>query len=221
MTSDPWNDHPLRVLVVDDDHDSADSTAIHLSLLGYPVRLAQDSQEALSVASTWQPDLALLDLGMQRIDGILLARALREVPGLAGLELVAVAGITELQAQAQVEGFRAYLLKPMELPALLRVLDDIAQRKGRVRPRETMPGAERIGAARVRRPKSACLELAARSRDWMLRAGYVASLSRRLGAGTRAELPATRALIARWRSVVQEGRVRIARGNARKAIWLA
>ena len=120
-----------------------------------------------------------------------------------------------------MEGFRAYLLKPMELPALLRVLDDVAKRKGRVRPRETMPGAERISAARVRRPSSACLELAARSRDWMLRGGYVASLSRRLAARTRAELPATRALIARWRSVVQEGQVRIARGNARKAIWLA
>src|SRR5262249_43118230 len=110
---------------------------------------------------------------------------------------------------------------PMELPALLRVLDDVAKRKGRVRPQETMPGAERISAARVRRPSSTCLELAAKSRDWMLRGGYVASLSRRLAARTRAELPATGGLMARWRSVVQEGQVRIARGNARKAIWPA
>src|SRR5262245_47825136 len=104
MTSPQYGDRRLRTLVVDDDHNSADSTAILLALLDHPVRVAYDSQEAISIASTWQPDLALLHLAMPGLNGIHLARALREVPGLAGLVLVAVTGITDHQVQAQAGG---------------------------------------------------------------------------------------------------------------------
>jgi two-component system CheB/CheR fusion protein len=142
MARTQCTEHGLRVLVVDDDPDTAYSTAKLLSLHGYTARHAHNSQEAITIASSWLPVVALVDLAMPHIDGLQLARSLRNVPGLSRLELIAVTGITgaEYRAQAEAEGFRAYLLKPVELSVFFRVFNDIAKRKGAVPRQETRPG---------------------------------------------------------------------------------
>ena len=133
---------------------------------------------------------------MPHIDGLQLSRSLRKVPGLTRLELVAVTGLTGAvyRAQAEAEGFRAYLLKPVELSVLLHVLDDVAKCKADIRPQEEMPAD-----------------------DMKLRVGYIVRVSRNLAARTRPELPATCWLISRSRSMVQGCQLRIARGEARHA----
>jgi CheY-like chemotaxis protein len=205
----------LRVLVVDEG-DAADSLAQALLLMGWSARVAHNSQEAIDIARAWLPQVALLDLAMTHGDGLQLARLLRDLPGLARLQLVALTGVrgAECQAQTEAAGFRAYLLKPVKFPALDHILDDIAKRISAVGSREMMPGADRISAAGdAQCPGFALLEQLAREGDWLLRGRSLVSMSRTLAGRTRAELPATRSLIARWRSVVQEGRRRIERSK--------
>ena len=151
MATSQCTDHGLRVLVVDDDHDTAYSAAKLLSLHGYAARLAHNSREAIGIASAWLPDIALLDLAMPHIDGLQLARSLRQVPGLARLELVAVTGLTgaEYRAQAEAEGFRAYLLKPVDLSVLFRVFNDIAKSNRAVLRQGAMPGAKWLSVATI------------------------------------------------------------------------
>jgi CheY-like chemotaxis protein len=151
MATSQCTDHGLRVLVVDDDPDTAYSAAKLLSLHGYTARLAHNSQEAIGIAGAWLPDVALLDLAMPHIDGLQLARSLRKVPGLSRLELVAVTGITgaEYRAQAEAEGFRAYLLKPVELSVRVRVFNEIAKRQRAVPRQETRSGVKAFSVAAI------------------------------------------------------------------------
>jgi CheY-like chemotaxis protein len=110
-----------------------------------------NSREAISIASAWLPDIALLDLAMPHIDGLQLAHSLRKVPGRSRLESVAVTGLTgaEYRAQAEAEGFRAYLLKAVELSVLFRVFNDIAKCNRAVLRQEAMPAAERFSVATI------------------------------------------------------------------------
>jgi CheY-like chemotaxis protein len=151
MATTQCTNRGLRVLVVDDDHDTAYSAAKLLSLHGYAARRAHNSQEAISIATAWLPDVALLDLAMPHIDGLQLARSLRKMPGLSRLELVAVIGLTgaAYRAQAEAEGFRDYLLKPVELSVLFRVFNDIAKRNGAVPRQDTRPGVKASSVAAI------------------------------------------------------------------------
>jgi CheY-like chemotaxis protein len=89
----------LRILVVDDLHDTADSTALLLGLLGHEVRAAYDSPTARQVAGTFLPQAVLLDIGLPGMDGCEVARHLR---GQAGLEAAAHAcgGVLGLSTNA-------------------------------------------------------------------------------------------------------------------------
>jgi CheY-like chemotaxis protein len=147
----------LRVLVVDDDRDNADSFSMVLSLWGkrgegYAVRVAYDGPEAARIASTWLPDVALLDLAMPNVDGLELGQLLRDLPYLERLPLIAVTGHAgaAYRMRAEALGFSGYLLKPVAPPALRLLLDKV--RTDRAVPREeTLPGAERISSLGDRR----------------------------------------------------------------------
>ena len=67
-----------RVLVVDDNHDSATTLALLLNLMGHETRTANDGIEALEVAERFKPDVALLDIGMPRLNGYETARKMRD-----------------------------------------------------------------------------------------------------------------------------------------------
>ena len=82
---------PRRILVVDDNRDSANSLAMLLKLLGHTVETAQDGLEAVEKAVTFRADVILLDLGMPRLNGYEAARRIREQHQ-SGLRLVALTG---------------------------------------------------------------------------------------------------------------------------------
>src|ERR1700726_90899 len=80
----------LRVLVVDDNRDAADSLALLLSFWGHEVQVAYDGASAFQVACSCRPSVMLLDIGLPKLDGHQLARQLRQEPSLKGAILIAV-----------------------------------------------------------------------------------------------------------------------------------
>jgi signal transduction histidine kinase/CheY-like chemotaxis protein len=124
----PAADRGLRILVVDDNVDAAESIAEVLELLGNRVRVAHDGVEALRVAREDVPDLALLDIGLPVIDGYELAERLRsEHPA---LRLVAVSGYGQDgdRAAALRAGFSRHLVKPVSLEEIESVVTGDAAR---------------------------------------------------------------------------------------------
>jgi CheY-like chemotaxis protein/anti-sigma regulatory factor (Ser/Thr protein kinase) len=113
-----------KVLVVDDNHDAADSTAALLEMVGYEVRVAYDPIAALELLSTFSPDAAVLDIGLPQMTGYELAAALRSAPHHFKGLLVALTGYGEEEdvACAMQAGFDAHLTKPAPAQALLDVL---------------------------------------------------------------------------------------------------
>jgi signal transduction histidine kinase/CheY-like chemotaxis protein len=113
-----------KVLVADDNRDAAESMAMLLDVLGHDVRVAFDGQSALALARIFQPDVAVLDLGMPKMSGYDLARALRREPWAASLCLVAATGWGDLEARASSKeaGFDRHLTKPVDPKDLDEVL---------------------------------------------------------------------------------------------------
>jgi signal transduction histidine kinase/CheY-like chemotaxis protein len=118
---------PLRVLVVDDNVDSAESTSLLLSMLGHEVSTAFDGEQALSEAERTRPDLVLLDLAMPKLSGFEVCQRLRTVGW--GREVVVVAmtgwGGSADKAATQESGFDDHLVKPIDIDALVKVLHSI------------------------------------------------------------------------------------------------
>jgi DNA-binding response OmpR family regulator len=116
---------PVRVLIVDDDRDGADSLCVLLGLHGHQCRAAYDARAALAEAESFLPEVALLDLGMP-VSGYDLARELllRERPPL----LVALTGYSDetRRRQAAEGGFGHYLVKPAHPQEVLGVLESFA-----------------------------------------------------------------------------------------------
>lgn len=110
----------LRVLVVDDHHDSGDSLATLLRLIGHEVRVVYDGPAGLAVARAFQPEVALLDIGMPGMDGIELGRRLRREPGLERMLMIALTGFgrDEDRQRSNEAGFDAHLVKPADLASL-------------------------------------------------------------------------------------------------------
>jgi signal transduction histidine kinase/ActR/RegA family two-component response regulator len=104
----------LRVLVADDNADAAESLSALLQLKGHEVRVAHDGEQAVRLAADFRPDLAFLDIGMPRMDGYQAAQALRALPGMDKLRLVALTGWGAAQdrARSRAAGFDQHLLKP-------------------------------------------------------------------------------------------------------------
>jgi CheY-like chemotaxis protein len=115
---------PLRILVVDDSHDVADSLAMLLTLLGHQVRVAYDGPAALHLAETLLPQVVLLDLGLPGMDGCEVARRLRDRVALQDTCLIASTGCDqdEDRRSCHEAGFDHFLLKPYDPGELQRVL---------------------------------------------------------------------------------------------------
>lgn len=117
-----------RVLVVDDNVDSATSLTLLLEAMGLTVESAQDGIEALEVAKRFQPDTVLLDIGLPRLNGYDVARRLRErrTAGEPGRPLLLIAlngwGQEEDRERARAAGFDHHLVKPVDLAQLARIL---------------------------------------------------------------------------------------------------
>jgi CheY-like chemotaxis protein len=110
----------LRVLVVDDNRDAADSLSMLVNLWGDDARAAYDGAEALEMTLVQKPDVVLLDLSMPKMDGCQVARRLRLQTAFADTLLIAVTGWTDQAHQLLCDeaGFDYYLIKPIDLARL-------------------------------------------------------------------------------------------------------
>lgn len=112
-----------RVLVVDDNRDAASTLAILFELAGHEVRIAHDGMQALSVAQAFAPQVGILDIGLPLLDGHALACRLRRQGACSPRVLVALTGWDT--GPASEADFDARLLKPVDFPALLRLLSTL------------------------------------------------------------------------------------------------
>jgi CheY-like chemotaxis protein len=123
-------DRALRILVVEDNPDTAVSLQTLLSLQGHDAQVASDGPAALEVAAGYQPDVVLLDIGLPGMDGLEVARQLREQASRKRPLLVAITGYgQESDRRRSAEaGIDLHLVKPADpdqLQALLRRFQEI------------------------------------------------------------------------------------------------
>lgn len=118
----------VRVLVVDDNPDSADTLAMLLQIIGHDVRKAGNALEALAIAPVFAPEIGIFDIGMPGIDGYELARRVRRESWGKGMQLIALTGwgAEEDKALAARAGFNRHLTKPVDLRALQEELKAIS-----------------------------------------------------------------------------------------------
>ena len=120
----PTTLHGSRILVVDDNKDSADSLAMLLRLKGNEIRTAYDGIEAVTVAEMFHPQLVLLDIGLPKLNGYDVARRIRQLPW--GQDVILVAqtgwGQDEDRRRSEEAGFNFHIVKPVELSRLETLL---------------------------------------------------------------------------------------------------
>ncbi len=113
-----------RILVVDDNEDSAVTLAMLLQLRGNDIRTAHDGVEALAIADAFHPDTVLLDIGLPRLNGYDVARRIRQQPWGQDVLLIALTGWgnDEDRRLSQEAGFNFHIVKPVDLAALEKLL---------------------------------------------------------------------------------------------------
>lgn len=118
----------IRVLVVDDDHAVADSTAVLLEMEGYRTRIADNGQAALEQIPEFRPQVVLLDIGLKGMDGFETAQRLRQLTEGRDLCLIAVTGYADsaIRARALDAGFDHFLVKPVTFNVLGGLLAKVA-----------------------------------------------------------------------------------------------
>ena len=114
----------LRVLVVDDNVDSAESLSQVLQILGYAVAVAHDGIEAVEATRRWRPGVVLLDIGMPRMNGIEAARAIRALNGGDRVWLIALSGWgqSEDRRRSREAGFDHHYVKPVDVESLIDLI---------------------------------------------------------------------------------------------------
>ena len=130
VSGSPSGAGALRFLVADDLADSADSLALLLRQHGHEVHTAYDGEQALETAARVRPRIAVLDLGMPKLNGFDLARKIREQPWGKDILLVALSGWgqQEDRRRSKEAGFNHHLVKPLDFDELAAVMKTIAER---------------------------------------------------------------------------------------------
>jgi CheY-like chemotaxis protein len=120
----------LRLLVVDDNRDSAQSLGMMLEILGHEVRVEYDGPAAVRAARAFAPDAVFLDIGLPGMSGYDVCRQLKAAPGAEGLVVIAQTGWGDpaQRLRSKEAGFDHHLVKPIDLAALKGLLSDIAER---------------------------------------------------------------------------------------------
>jgi CheY-like chemotaxis protein len=115
------------ILIVEDHADSRDAMGMIVTALGYRAVLAGNGADALTVLQGNRPDLILCDVRMPRMDGLDFVKAVRLLPGGAGLKLVAVTGFSDhaYATRLRTAGFDGHLLKPIDYDTLRALLDRV------------------------------------------------------------------------------------------------
>ncbi len=131
MPARPTAQH--RILVVDDNEDSARSLAIMLELMGNEVHIAHDGLQAMAATAAYRPELILLDLGMPRMNGYEACRRIREQPWGKGILIAAATGWgqEEDRRRSQQAGFDHHIIKPVDHDALEKLLCELRASKAK------------------------------------------------------------------------------------------
>jgi PAS domain S-box-containing protein len=113
-----------KVLVVDDNVDSVDSLAMLLRMMGHEVETASDGASGLERAGAFRPDVAILDIGLPKVNGYELAKQIRQQEWSKSVVLVALTGWGQEQHRRRSEesGFNHHLTKPVEFDVLQEIL---------------------------------------------------------------------------------------------------
>jgi len=116
-----------RILVVDDNHDSALSLAMVLTMMGHETRTAHDGETALASAESFHPDVVLLDIGLPKMNGYEVAQRIRDNDWGTSMFLIAVTGWgqAEDRARSAEVGLDMHMVKPVEPTALQAVLANL------------------------------------------------------------------------------------------------
>jgi CheY-like chemotaxis protein len=114
----------MRVLVVEDNRDAADSLRLLLALYGHEVAVAHSGHDGVRAAERCRPDVVLCDIGLPGLDGYAVARRLRGNPATVQARLIAVTayGQDEDRRRSHEAGFERHLVKPVDPDDLRRAL---------------------------------------------------------------------------------------------------
>ena len=123
----PTSASARRILVVDDNEDSAESLVILLRTMGHEVIMAHDGLEAVDLALSFRPDVALLDIGLPKLNGLEAARRIRKQVSSGEMVLVALTGWgqDEDRRRSKEAGFDHHLTKPVEFATLEKLIGAI------------------------------------------------------------------------------------------------
>jgi signal transduction histidine kinase/ActR/RegA family two-component response regulator len=119
--------HPRRILVVDDNHDSAESMAILLGIWGHRVEIAHDGRSAIAAAEHSRPEIVFLDIGLPGMDGYEVARRLRAMWDHSSMTLIALTGLgrEEDRREALDAGFDRHITKPVTPETLKSIVGTV------------------------------------------------------------------------------------------------
>ena len=125
-----------RILIVDDNKDSADSLALLLEITGNQTYMAHDGEEAVEAVEKYRPEVVLLDIGLPRLDGHEVCRRVREQPWGRNILIIALTGWGQEddRRKSKEAGFNGHLVKPVDYDKLLALLGSaplkFVERKG-------------------------------------------------------------------------------------------
>ena len=122
--TEPETVPPRRIFIVDDNEDAVESLAELLRLEGHEVAAVKSPSEALAQMESFNPDAALIDIGLPEINGYELLQRLRSIAALNSVRFIAVTGYGRAEDRNRIShaGFDDHLVKPVSLPALTRAL---------------------------------------------------------------------------------------------------
>lgn len=114
----------LRILLIDDDQDVADSLAVWFETLGHQVETASNGTQGICTAQVFAPDIIILDIGLPNMDGYQVARKLREQPSTQRVWIIALSGYDQKKNNLSMKsgGFDQYLMKPPDLTLLQELI---------------------------------------------------------------------------------------------------
>jgi CheY-like chemotaxis protein len=123
-----------RVLIVDDNHDSADSLAMLMQITGNKTYMAHDGLKAVEAIEKYRPEVVLLDIGLPGLDGHEVCRRVREQPW--GKDIVVIAltgwGQEDDRRKSEEAGFDGHLVKPVDYDQLLELLASLTNEREKV-----------------------------------------------------------------------------------------
>lgn len=119
----PQKSTRLRVVVVEDNDDARDLMTEILRQWGHEVHGASRGDEGIALIAEQLPDVALVDVGLPVLDGYEVTRRARAIPGGSGVRFIAMSGYSREQRRVADAGFDAYLVKPVDLDGLHRILE--------------------------------------------------------------------------------------------------